>query len=34
MVRTLTKKARVVSSTLLETIWAIGASGVATHLSA
>ena len=34
MVKTLTKRARLVCSTLLETIWAIGAGGVAGHLSA
>jgi hypothetical protein len=34
MVKALTERARVVSSTILETIWAIGASGVAAHLSA
>jgi hypothetical protein len=34
MVKTLTERTRVVSSTILETIWAIGASGVAAHLSA
>jgi hypothetical protein len=34
MVKTLTERTRVVSSAILETIWAIGASGVAAHLSA
>jgi len=34
MAKTLTGKARVVFSTLLETMWAIGASSVAGHLSA
>jgi hypothetical protein len=34
MVKTLTKRARELCSTLLETMWAIGASGVAAHLSA
>lgn len=34
MKKTLTVKARIIGSTILETIWAIGASGVAGHLSA
>ncbi|MDY6857577.1 MAG: hypothetical protein SWO11_23315 [Thermodesulfobacteriota bacterium] len=34
MVKTLTVKARFAVSTVLETIWAIGAGGVAGHLSA
>ncbi len=34
MVKTLTVKAQLFISTILETIWAIGAGGVAGHLSA
>jgi len=34
MEKTLTVKARIFGSTVLETIWAIGVSGVAAHLSA
>jgi hypothetical protein len=34
MVITLTERTRVVCSTLLETMWAIGAGSVAGHLSA
>jgi hypothetical protein len=33
MVKTLTVKARIFFSTILETIWAIGAGSVASHLS-
>lgn len=33
MKKTLTVKARIFGSTVLETIWAIGAGGVAGHLS-
>ena len=34
MKKALTVKARIFSSSVLETIWAIGAGGVAGHLSA